>query len=135
MILDAIHNKLDEIDNALKQGAKIVFLNGTSNTSGRFFGQLCFEADNDFSIKESMIAYFQFTSVLYYREMEEHQMTFFYYKILIVDSLNPTNHYTLLIWYLAVNHSIILCCDSKSDTSNDSVGKGSSLALIAVAYL
>jgi hypothetical protein len=59
MILDAIHNKLDEIDNALKRGAKIVFLNGTSNTSGQIFGQLCLEADNDFSIKESMIACIQ----------------------------------------------------------------------------
>jgi hypothetical protein len=59
MILDAIHNKLDQIDNALKRGAKIVFLNGTSNTSGQIFGQLCLEADNDFSIKESMIASIQ----------------------------------------------------------------------------
>ena len=59
MILDAIHNKLDEVDSALKRGAKIVFLNGTSNISGQFFAQLCLEADNDFSIKESMIASIQ----------------------------------------------------------------------------
>jgi hypothetical protein len=59
MILDAIQNKLGEVDDALKQGAKIVFLNGTSDVSGQFFGQFCFEVDNHFSITESMITSIQ----------------------------------------------------------------------------
>lgn len=54
MILDAINNKLDEVDNALERGAKIVFLNGTSNKSGGYFGQLYLEEENPFSLRRSL---------------------------------------------------------------------------------
>jgi hypothetical protein len=48
MILDAIYNKLDEVDNALERSAKIVFLNGTSNKSVGYLGQLYLEGENPF---------------------------------------------------------------------------------------
>ena len=59
IIIDAIHNKLDEVDDALERGARIVLLNGTSDVSGQFFCQFCFEVDNHFSIAESMITSIQ----------------------------------------------------------------------------
>jgi hypothetical protein len=55
MILDAIQNQLDEIDDALEKGAKIVFLNGTSDESGQYFGQLYLEVDNPSKISRSLI--------------------------------------------------------------------------------
>jgi hypothetical protein len=63
MILDAIHSKLDEIDNALERGAEIVFLNGTSDNSGQFFSQFCFGVDNHFSVKESITSSIQLLKV------------------------------------------------------------------------
>ena len=39
MIKDSIHTKSDEIDHKLEQGAKIMFVNGTSDPAGRLFSQ------------------------------------------------------------------------------------------------
>jgi hypothetical protein len=52
MILDAI--KIDEVDDALKRGAKIAFLNGTSNKCAGYFGQLYLEEENPFSFRRSL---------------------------------------------------------------------------------
>lgn len=54
MILDAINNKLDEVDNALERGAKIVFFNGTSNKSGGYLGELYLDEENPFSLRRSL---------------------------------------------------------------------------------
>ena len=54
MILNAIRKKLGEIDDALKKKAKIMFINGTSDECGQYFGQLYLEVDNPFTFKHSL---------------------------------------------------------------------------------
>jgi hypothetical protein len=42
------------VDNSLERGAKIIFLNGTSNESGGHFGQLYLEEENSFTFRRSL---------------------------------------------------------------------------------
>jgi hypothetical protein len=41
-------------NHALKKGAKIVFLNGTSDESGQYFGQLALQDDINYILKNSL---------------------------------------------------------------------------------
>jgi hypothetical protein len=43
------------MDNALNQGARLIFVNGTSDWSGQYFSQYCFSSDSiNYSIKEAL---------------------------------------------------------------------------------
>jgi hypothetical protein len=55
-ILNTVTNNIDSIDHALKQGAKIIFINGTSDESGSYFSQFCMETHDSFCIKKSLDA-------------------------------------------------------------------------------
>jgi hypothetical protein len=58
-IMGAVQNKIDEIDDALEKGARIVFLNGTSDESGRYFGQLALKDDSPYILKNSLMTSIQ----------------------------------------------------------------------------
>jgi hypothetical protein len=55
-ILNIITNNIDSINGALKQGAKIVFINGTSDESGSYFSQFCMETHDSCCMKRSLDA-------------------------------------------------------------------------------
>ena len=53
-ILNLINHNIGSIDDALTQGAKIVFLNGSANDAGSYFSQYCIETEKFFSMKKVM---------------------------------------------------------------------------------
>jgi hypothetical protein len=53
-ILESIANNIGSIDEALSQGATIVFLNDTASKAGSYFSQYCLETGNFFSTKDAM---------------------------------------------------------------------------------
>lgn len=56
MVKEAIRDKSGELNSALKQGTKLVFVNGTSDESGAFFSQHYFGSGRSFSFEKSVRA-------------------------------------------------------------------------------
>ena len=56
MVLKAVRYKITELDDGLAQGAKIIIMNGTSDKSGQYFSQYCFESDNPYPFKRSLVS-------------------------------------------------------------------------------
>jgi hypothetical protein len=53
-VLHTIDDNTSSIDDALEQGAKIVFLNGTTDDSGSYLSQYCIETQNSFYIEKAL---------------------------------------------------------------------------------
>ena len=54
-ILGAIRDKISEVEDALEQGARIIFMNGTTDeSSGSYLGQLSLEEPSRFNFTKSI---------------------------------------------------------------------------------
>ena len=53
-IIYTITKSFDSIDEAFRQGAKVIFLNATTNESGSYFNQYCLNTTNSFTVKKTL---------------------------------------------------------------------------------